>query len=278
MRPSRPGPASTSSRRPSAPCSGPSATPGAAWRPRHWRSSPWACPTKRSRASAPTGSSWPSPRRSAASMIPPSERRSAWSCSAAPAGSSCPCCWAAPEQERQERDGTSFLKYRDAAGRVADFHALRHTYVSRLVQSGASVKVAQELARHSTPTLTLGRYAHIGLVDQTKALDALPTIDDSAPARQTAVATGTDDAAPGAEEPRRRAAPGAARRNPRRPKLAIRCHEGEGASAEPKSAQGSVDAATCPHMPATAINTPERTRTSDLRFRKPPLCPAELRA
>ncbi len=25
-------------------------------------------------------------------------------------------------------------------------------------------------------------------------------------------------------------------------------------------------------------NTPERTRTSDLRFRKPPLCPAELRA
>jgi len=29
---------------------------------------------------------------------------------------------------------------RDAAGRVADFHALRHTYISRLVRSGASVK------------------------------------------------------------------------------------------------------------------------------------------
>jgi hypothetical protein len=58
-----------------------------------------------------------------------------------------------------------------------DFHALRHTYISRLVASGANIKVAQELARHSTPTLTLGRYAHIQLVDQTRALGRLPSID-----------------------------------------------------------------------------------------------------
>jgi len=56
---------------------------------------------------------------------------------------------------------------------VADFHALRHTYISRLVASGANIKVAQELARHSSPMLTLGRYAHVQLVDQTRALDAL---------------------------------------------------------------------------------------------------------
>lgn len=68
------------------------------------------------------------------------------------------------------------IPYVDEAGRFADFHALRHTYVSRLVQSGANIKVAQELARHSTPTLTLGRYAHIALLDQRKALDALPAI------------------------------------------------------------------------------------------------------
>jgi len=52
---------------------------------------------------------------------------------------------------RKEREKTSFLKYRDAAGRVADFHALRHTYISRLVRSGVNVKVAQELARHEEP-------------------------------------------------------------------------------------------------------------------------------
>jgi len=59
---------------------------------------------------------------------------------------------------------------------VADFHALRHTYISRVVASGANIKVAQELARHSSPMLMLGRYAHVQLVDQTRALDALPAI------------------------------------------------------------------------------------------------------
>ena len=68
------------------------------------------------------------------------------------------------------------IPYRDDSGRVADFHAFRHTYVSMVVQSGASVKVAQELARHSTPTLTIGRYAHASLQDQTAALAALPAI------------------------------------------------------------------------------------------------------
>jgi hypothetical protein len=46
----------------------------------------------------------------------------------------------------------------------------------RLVASGANIKVAQELARHSSPLLTLGRYAHVQLVDQTRALNALPAI------------------------------------------------------------------------------------------------------
>src|SRR4051812_11533597 len=66
------------------------------------------------------------------------------------------------------------LPYRDASGRVADFHALRHSYITALAMSKAPVKVIQSLARHSTPTLTLGVYAHVGLADQTAALDALP--------------------------------------------------------------------------------------------------------
>jgi hypothetical protein len=48
--------------------------------------------------------------------------------------------------------------------------------VYRFPSNGATVKVAQELARHSSPLLTLGRYAHVQLLDQTRALDALPAI------------------------------------------------------------------------------------------------------
>ena len=58
---------------------------------------------------------------------------------------------APPKKVRKAREKTSFLACRDASGRVADFHVLRHTCLSRLVRSGAGVKVAQELARHEEP-------------------------------------------------------------------------------------------------------------------------------
>ena len=45
-----------------------------------------------------------------------------------------------------------------------------------IAQSGASPKVAQELARHSTVTLTLGRYAHAALYDLAAAVSDLPSI------------------------------------------------------------------------------------------------------
>ena len=49
-----------------------------------------------------------------------------------------------------------------------DFHALRHTYITNVVNSPASVKVMQELARHSDPKLTIGRYAHTRLSDSAR--------------------------------------------------------------------------------------------------------------
>src|SRR4029079_6574406 len=86
------------------------------------------------------------------------------------------------------------LPYRDASGRVADFHARRHSYITALAMSKAPVKVIQSLARHSTPTLTLGIYAHVGLYDQTPALYALPgptaTVPEAEP--EILAATGTD--------------------------------------------------------------------------------------
>ncbi len=66
------------------------------------------------------------------------------------------------------------IPYRDVAKRVADFHALRHSYITLLALSGAPIKIVQSLARHSTPTLTLGVYSHVGLNDQAGALHALP--------------------------------------------------------------------------------------------------------
>ena len=57
---------------------------------------------------------------------------------------------------------------------VADFHAAgRHTHVTELLRSGATLPEARELARHSDVRLTM-RYTHIGLDDQAKALSGLP--------------------------------------------------------------------------------------------------------
>lgn len=58
----------------------------------------------------------------------------------------------------------------DDEGRVADFHALRHRFVSRLASSGVQPKVARRFARRSTITLTMDRYAQ---VDRTELADAI---------------------------------------------------------------------------------------------------------
>ena len=78
------------------------------------------------------------------------------------------------EGARKAREKTDFLKYQNSAGEVADFHSTRHTYISGIVAGGASVKTAQELARHSDPKLTIGRYSHARHKDLVSALDSLP--------------------------------------------------------------------------------------------------------
>lgn len=84
------------------------------------------------------------------------------------------------------------IPYRDAQGRVADFHALRHSFVSSLAQSGVHPSVAQSLARHSTITLTMDRYTHTALESQQEAIQQLP--DLSLPELAVVAKTGTDDA------------------------------------------------------------------------------------
>lgn len=67
---------------------------------------------------------------------------------------------AAPDaKERETRERSEILRYRTGAG-VFDFQALRHYFGTHLSNSGATVKDAQSLMRHSTPMLTLGIYTH----------------------------------------------------------------------------------------------------------------------
>ena len=57
---------------------------------------------------------------------------------------------------------------------VADFHAVgRHTHITELLRSGASLPEARALARHADVNMTM-RYTHIGMKDQAKAVGHLP--------------------------------------------------------------------------------------------------------
>jgi integrase len=64
----------------------------------------------------------------------------------------------------------------DAAGRVLDLHALRHTFGSRLVAAGVDIKTVQSLMRHSTPVLTLGIYVHCDRARLRQAVEQLPVL------------------------------------------------------------------------------------------------------
>jgi len=78
-------------------------------------------------------------------------------------------------------------------GRVADFHALRHSFITGLAVAGVPPQIAQRLARHSDVRLTLGVYSHLGLVDLAGALAKLP---DLAPGEAARAATGTEGGHP----------------------------------------------------------------------------------
>ena len=68
------------------------------------------------------------------------------------------------------------VDYVDANGLFADFHALRHTYITNLGRHGVPLVAAQKLARHSTPVLTAARYTHIDLADQSREVQKLPRL------------------------------------------------------------------------------------------------------
>jgi len=84
------------------------------------------------------------------------------------------------------------IDYEDASGRYADFHSLRHTFVSNLARAGVHPRTAQALARHSKIDLTMSVYTHTVICDLAAAVENLPPIRAEEPDGVALAATGTD--------------------------------------------------------------------------------------
>ncbi|MCP4543655.1 MAG: tyrosine-type recombinase/integrase [Chloroflexi bacterium] len=72
--------------------------------------------------------------------------------------------------DRKQREASNFLKYKDSQGRFADFHSLRHTFVTNLCKADIAPKTAQTLARHSDIRLTMNVYTHVDEKEQAAAV------------------------------------------------------------------------------------------------------------
>ena len=100
---------------------------------------------------------------------------------------------ASTDEERKAREQSSFLVYQDDTDRVLDFHAFRHTFITNLARGGVHPKIAQQLARHSTITLTMDRYTHTALGETAATLSVLPDLSGPRPDGERLRATGTCD-------------------------------------------------------------------------------------
>jgi site-specific recombinase XerD len=112
------------------------------------------------------------------------------------------------DREKAEREESDFLKYKNNAGLFADFHSNRHTFITNLERAGVSPRRAQSLARHSDIRLTMGVYTHIGLHDQSTAIELLPAPPDLSAIRRPITANGNGAAKAGSSngKPRRQEA------------------------------------------------------------------------
>src|SRR5262249_31831577 len=76
-------------------------------------------------------------------------------------------------RKREQMAHSDFLYNCDFQGRYADFHALRHSFITMVGKAGVSPKEHQDLARHSTYALT-SRYTHSRFYDLAAAVQSLP--------------------------------------------------------------------------------------------------------
>lgn len=77
--------------------------------------------------------------------------------------------------EEEKRLTSDFLSYKNHNGLFADFHSLRHMFITNLGKAKVPLKTAQILARHSTVELTANIYTHIDQQEQIDAINSLPS-------------------------------------------------------------------------------------------------------
>ena len=104
----------------------------------------------------------------------------------------CPYVFANPETHDRWCDQNTAWNYTLKRSGVKNFrfHDLRHTFASRLVQAGESIKSVQELLGHASLQVTL-RYAHLSASDLRRAVEVLTGQKNTTqPATQTPPAQG----------------------------------------------------------------------------------------
>ena len=159
-------------------------------------------------------------------------------------------------QDRIERDASDFLRSTDSEEERIDFHSLRHTTATWLIQSGADIKTVQAILRHSDIKLTLQRYGHLYKGAES---DAVARIRDAFTQPMEQLKTGTSD--------------------PQQKRQQLGCFPVR-SGATPYTKTGEQGVATfVPANPSKtretqqkqgfSISSPSRTRTYDLRIRNP---------
>ena len=70
-----------------------------------------------------------------------------------------------------------FEKLTEKVGvRKLNFHALRHTFATRAIESGMDIKTLSEILGHKNASITLNRYAHSMLEHKIQVMQKLPKI------------------------------------------------------------------------------------------------------
>lgn len=90
-----------------------------------------------------------------------------------------------PDVETLYRDlAKAGIDKKDAQGKWADFHALRHTLGTNLAKVGTPIRVAMEVMRHSDAKLTTKTYTDCSQLPMADVANALPRYEIAQPAEQ----------------------------------------------------------------------------------------------
>jgi integrase len=169
------------------------------------------------------------------------------------------------------------IPYQDDSGLFFDFHSLRCQTATLADAAGVSPRVVQRLMRHSTLELT-GRYTRPRAVDIETAASLIPSLKPEPDRPEALTATGTDDSPQHVTIPLAASLPcagDAPGRSGTLPDVMAGSDDPTSTNEKPLVSKGfdaSRRSQTCP-----CASTGVRTRTGDLRIRRPHVIEQETR-